>query len=135
VSTLGSWWLARTEALPEEKVLISCFANRTQSATRAVGGKLYITNLRVVFLPHLLDHFTGGDRFELRRASIESVYRRSAGGDTFGGGLRDRLAIKHDEGVDLFVVNTLDELIIHIRRVYALDPERPATSTSGPDTG
>ncbi len=108
---IGSWWLARFAAQAGEEVLFSIFANRTQSSSRAVGGKLFITNRRCLFAPHLFDYVLGGEKCELNLADIMKVEREPSGGDVFGGGLRDRLYIQHKGGHELFVVNHLDSVI------------------------
>jgi hypothetical protein len=111
MAKIGSWWLAKHKALDGELVEFSVLANRTQSSNRAVGGKLFVTNKRVLFSPHLIDYLLKGELFALNLADIVRIDRQGAGGDTFGGGLRARLLIETRSGPELFVVNKLDSVI------------------------
>lgn len=115
MNKIGSWWLAKIEADNREEITHSFLANRTQSSNRAVGGKLFITNTRCLFAPHILDYFTGGKKFEIELSKITGVGIKPAGSDHFGGGLRDRLRITHSQGEELFVVNKLAEVIETIK--------------------
>jgi hypothetical protein len=109
---LGGGWLAAEPMLEGEEPLASWSANRTQSAKRAVGGKLWVTTHRVVFLPHRLDAATGGQKWVAQRSEIAGIGRQAAGGDTLGGGLRDRLQLTLTNGDrQLFVVNRLERVV------------------------
>jgi hypothetical protein len=112
---LGSWWLAKVESLEGETEVFSCLANRTQSSNRAVGGKLIVTNKRILFLPHLLDAALGGQKMTISLGEINGVGIEPAGGDTFGGGLRDRLRVDSQVSIELFVVNKLQEVVDLLR--------------------
>lgn len=116
-ATIGSWWLSSTEALPGEEIRFSKAANRTQSSGRAVGGKLFVTNYRILFLPHLADSATGGQKLLLPLAQVRHIGEQPAGGDRLGGGLRDRLMIVHGGGTELFVVNQLPTVVDTIRQL------------------
>ncbi len=108
---IGSWWLASIKAIKNEEIELSYLGNRNQSRNRAVGGKLFITNMRCVFLPHWFDFISGGKRMEFPLTELESVDVEPKGGDKFGGGLRDRLKLTHKNGHELFVVNKLEAVI------------------------
>lgn len=109
---LGGWRLAKIEGLAGETEVFSTFANRTQSTNRAVGGKLFVTDRRLLFTPHLFDSMLGGETREIFPAEIAGVSAQNAGGDTSGGGLRKRLRIDLKNGVtELFVINKLDKII------------------------
>lgn len=114
---IGAWWLGSIPAQPGEEVLFSALANRTQASYRAVGGKLFATNHRLVFLPHWFDRALGGEGLEIPLRTVTGIGDRPAGGDTFGGGLRNRLTITHTGGEELFVVNKLPELVAELRRI------------------
>lgn len=103
---LGSKWLTPCELLPEEQVLWSCLANRTQNRWRAVGGKLFVTNQRLVFLPHFFDAALKGDKWVADRSDVTSVGTVPPAGGAFSGGLRERVAVQVKDGsTSLFVVN------------------------------
>lgn len=121
---IGSWWLKSHDALSGEEVGWSCFANRTQNSSRAVGGKLFVTSHRILFSPHWLDAVLGGEIWAVNLHEVTSVGVQPKGGDTFGGGLRDRLRVLSAGETDLFVVNGLDALVERLQR--ALEKARAA---------
>lgn len=95
-----------------ENILFSVMANRTQSAQRAVGGKLFVTNKRILFIPHRFDSLFGGKELSLNISEIDTIEKEEAGADVLGGGLRDRLKIvTSNKKNELFVVNNLDDTI------------------------
>ncbi len=109
---IGDWWVTSHDADADERIEWSRAANHLQGR-RQVGGKLFLTNARLLFNPHHLDHALAGRRWSVSLEDIETVDTepRLTGGflDTlFGGGLRNRLRIDLvDESADLFVVNDL----------------------------
>ena len=81
-------------------------ANHTQSSQRAAGGRLYLTDQRLLFEPHGFDADLGGDAVSLPLRDLTDVSR--TGRDLrqfFGGGLRPRLAVATQRQTHLFVVN------------------------------
>jgi hypothetical protein len=115
MSKVGSWWLKSVQAEPDESVVWSHLANRVQSSHRAVGGKLFLTDRRLIFCPHWIDAATGGRTWSLPLSDVAGVGIKPKGGDRFAGGLRDRLQIDLADGdVQLFVVNRLDEVVARL---------------------
>ena len=55
---------------PDEQVLWSQRANRFQSRLRAVGGRLYVTDRRLVFAQHHFDARLGGEDWAAPLAEI-----------------------------------------------------------------
>ncbi len=108
---IGGWWLAGYEELPGEVEVWSCLANRTQN-WRAVGGKLFLTNQRVVFCPHRFDYVLGGQGWAGSLNDIDGFGEEAPNSEPFSGGLRTRLAINLRNGTkELFVVNQLGPVI------------------------
>jgi hypothetical protein len=106
MAKIGSWWLKGVEAEPQEQVAWTQGANRIQGSGRAAGGKLFLTDRRLVFCPHWVDGATGGKTWEVPLATIAAV------GTVQKGGRRDRLRIELADGEDeLFVVNRLAEVV------------------------
>lgn len=110
MTKLGGGLFSAVPSLPDEQVVVSYLANQTQHAARAVGGKLLLTTHRFVFVPHRFDAVTGGRVWIMPRADVLSVGIQSRGGDTFGGGLRERLRLDTNYGAALFVVNKLQQV-------------------------
>lgn len=87
---------------------------------RAVGGKLHVTDRRIVFRPHVLDRVTGGKGFTAPLSAVTGVSKAPKDGQLFSGGLRDRLQIELGDGsVHHFVVNQLDQTIEEELRALA----------------
>lgn len=61
------------EMRPDEQVLWSQAANRFQGRLRSVGGKLFITDRRLVFGPHDFDAALRGEQWSAPLSEIESV--------------------------------------------------------------
>ena len=101
---VGGFWLAGTEKKPGEKLIHSFLANRTQSSYRVVGGKLFVTTTRCIFLPHLIDYLLGGKKSHINLSELESASIEPPDGKYFNGGLRKRLKLSHSQGDELFVV-------------------------------
>ncbi len=117
MTKIGSWWLTKQDAEPEEEVQWSKPANRFQGS-RAVGGKLFLTNRRLLFNPQLVDGMIGGQRWStpLELVSEVTVEPKGSGkAGKLGGGLRDRLKLVLGNGEEeLFVVNKLDEVVARL---------------------
>ena len=106
-------WLKEPDLGEGESVVVAKAANRFQGS-RAVGGKLTVTDRRLVFLPNPVDARLGGKEWTLERNEVASVgvEPRGAKKGLFGGGLRQRLRVRTSTGgEELFVINGLDETI------------------------
>ncbi|WP_154663641.1 hypothetical protein [Saccharomonospora iraqiensis] len=92
-----------------EQTLARYPANRRQSANRAVGGTLWLTSHRMLFLPIAFDARLGGRRWSTTRGTIADVEIVGTKWlEVFSGGLRKRLKVKlRDGGVEIFVVGQL----------------------------
>jgi hypothetical protein len=89
----------------------SCRANRTQSAFRAVGGRLVLEDDRLEFRPHGFDRALAGKGWSVPLARIRSVDKKPRGMNPFNGALRERLRVEAEDGsVELFVVSELDSV-------------------------
>ena len=98
----------------------SCKANRTQSALRAVGGRLVLTSDRLEFQPHGVDKALFGRDWSVPLGRIRSVGAEPRGLNPFSGAMRKRLRVETDDGsVEMFVVSRLDEVIERIEAARA----------------
>jgi hypothetical protein len=111
---IGGGWLKKQEARDGEEVAWSSAANRFQGS-RGIGGKLFLTDRRLLFNPHRIDGMTGGKTWQAELAEVQSVTKEPKGSGKAGragGGLRDRLKLELEDGSEeLFVINKLDEVI------------------------
>ena len=92
---------------PGEQVRETWLANHTQHAQRATGGRLYLTDRRLVFEPHAVDRALDGKVWSVPLRIVTGVDRSERDlSHFFGGGLRRRLRVRLDDGSEwFFVVN------------------------------
>ena len=101
-------FVARPKLRQGESVEESVFANRVQGG-RAIGGKLFITNDRLLFVPHRIDKLLGGEVVAIELARTASIEAAVPDGSFFTGGHRRRLEVRNREGrAEMFVVNHVD---------------------------
>lgn len=108
-------WIDEVELAPEEQLVWKRLANRQQGAYRAVGGRLLLTNQRLIFMPHKFDSATWGKPWsqDLARITKVAIEPRHYGVPlvTPNVGLRRRLRIEeHDGTVNLFVINRVEDV-------------------------
>ena len=119
MARIGGWWLASHSAPDDETVLGSFHVNRLRLTGRPIGGKLFLTDRRLLFSPHLIDAWFGGNKHGIELAHVAAVRRDSL---DVGGGRgaetddsRDILAIDVDDGsVDRYVIDDLEAAIADI---------------------
>ena len=98
-------WRKAPELEPDEQVLVRKAANRNQGG-RSVGGRLTVTDRRLMFKPTILDSILFGRAWSVARDEVAGV------GAAERGGIRKRLCVRTSDGDEqLFVVNKLDDLI------------------------
>lgn len=133
----GRQWEPGQRQREGEQVLKTYKANRTKSEGRAVGGKLFLTDQRLLFEPGSVDSKTGAEKVSIDLDNITKVSTESSGGrglkDTlFGGGMRDRLRIGiNDQTAELFVVSKLSKVKDEIKTIIQggrINPEESGTS-------
>lgn len=106
--------------MPGENVIWRRYANREQSALRQVGGRLFLTSQRIVFVPNRFDDATHGEAWSTALTAIASVTvepsRRALPFPGLAAAWRRRLRIESRDGrVDLFVVNRVDDVVMRLR--------------------
>jgi len=79
MATIGAWWVASHEPLPDETVRWEGKAIRVRPSGSRVGGKLYVTDRRVLFSPHLLEVLFGADAVALDLDTVDAVDRDRGG--------------------------------------------------------
>lgn len=99
--------------------MMEASANHTEGAI-ARGGRLWLTNQRLVFLPHGFDQALGADAVNLPLSEVAHARKEPAGCGPqawFSGGARARLRIDVVDGTtQLFVVNRLDSVVGQIEQ-------------------
>ena len=118
MGTIGGWWVSSHEARPDERVLASYHVNYLQPGGRPLGGKLYRTDQRLLFSPHLIDSLFGGEKVgvDLDRVNEVRLVEGGTGGETGPGSTTDRLRLECDDGsTHSFVVDGLEAALAEIR--------------------
>ena len=125
-------WVAKPSIGKSDSVVWKRAANREQAGWRAVGGRLFLTEGRLLFQPNRLDALLGGKYWECDLSGIASLGKLSPDGKPFSGGIRTRLRIALQDGsVEKFVVNSVDKVINLLRaatteeRVDLVDERSP----------
>jgi hypothetical protein len=81
---------------PEEQILWSARANRKQNALRAVGGRLYVTDRRVLFGPNNADKALAGKEWDAPLTDVQAT--------EVGGLMRTMRVHLRDGSTESFVV-------------------------------
>lgn len=106
-------WFNKPNLNDSEMVELAYPANHTQNNWRAVGGKLFITNQRILFVPNKIDDKLGGEPVEITHDQVSAFFVKGKSisiKELFSGGLVDRLGIRLADGTEhSFVVNNLSE--------------------------
>lgn len=107
------------EPEPGEHVELERRANHS-AGSRAVGGKLTVTDRRIVFEPHGLDKALAGKSVQIPLAEVAAAGTQPRGLNPFSGALRERLRVETSGGDEhLFVIGGRDEVIALIDRLRA----------------
>ncbi len=110
-------WLAAPKLAANETIQWQSSASRSITRWLTAGGRLFVTNERVLFQPNRFDKLTGKKSWECPLASVtglEVIDRDSA---VAPGGLRTRLGLQTSDGTEKFVVNNLDQKIVELREL------------------
>lgn len=122
MSKLGGWWMASYRLSEGESLEAKYPANHFHRNRRPYGGRLYITDRRVIFLPHRLDRVLGGSETVLSFEQIEHVRVESpADRSDPESAVPERLQIDTVSAeTHLFVVSDLESA--YVRIANAVDP-------------
>lgn len=96
----------RPDLAPGERVRWKAFANRVLNSTTA-GGRLFVTDRRVLFQPNRIDARLGRKLWECPLEGVTAIETVGRDARLFAGGPRKRLGIKTADGEEVFVVNRL----------------------------
>jgi hypothetical protein len=115
---------ARPKLEPGEQLRFDALANHAGGSSlygfkAASGGRLVVTDRRVFFKPSRLDAVFSKKGWECpvdAVTGIEVVDRD--GGDVLSGGMRDRLGLRTADGLEVFVVNRLEDKMAELRPLF-----------------
>jgi hypothetical protein len=114
-----SWWLPKPNLEQGERLIWSVSGNRMQGP-RPVGGRLFVTDRRVIFAPNLGEKLLKGKRWEFPRSAIEALTISGQGRDLSEGGLRRRITITTVDGEHSFLIAHADRVVTHLREALGL---------------
>jgi hypothetical protein len=123
-------WVREPDLLSGEKVVWHRNANREQTSLRQVGGRLFLTNHRLLFVPNRFDDATGGEPWSCKTTDIAAVsVEPSRSALPFFGWtaqLRRRLRVEPRAGdAELFVVNRVEDAASMLRAAMELAKPGP----------
>lgn len=116
--------IVRSPPLAVGEIVQSTFAANMAQESRVVGGRLFVSNKRLIFEPHRLDRWTGGEAWSSNLDDIAEVQIEGRSGSLDSKGiptaLRRRLRISEVDGrSSLFLVHDLErrrkEIWEHVR--------------------
>jgi hypothetical protein len=100
-------------------------ANHTRGQM-AVGGRLWLTTSRLVFVPNVFERgVMRRSEWSCRLADVTDVGVASRGIHPFNGAWRRRLVVHHSDGAGLFVVNHVEDVVGVIRQALTGNLHRP----------
>lgn len=103
-------WFNEPVLRDDEEMLFQVPANHTQGK-RAVGGKLFITKSRILFIPNRMDDWFGGKAKEINLedvCAVGMISPRFSMTEIFSGGWTSRMFVEENGGEkNFFVVNQL----------------------------
>jgi hypothetical protein len=118
---------ARPKLEPDEVLRWKARANHVEGPwyslygfQAAAGGQLIVTNRRIFFQPSRADRATGAERWDLPLGAITGIEVIDPAGSAFAGGMRERLGIRTENGVEVFVVNRLAQRISELQALRLL---------------
>jgi len=119
-----TWWFNQPVLHECESLLFEVPANYTQGK-RAVGGKLFGTTQRLMFVPNRMDGRLGGRIVTIPRDDISSVTKADATWtitEIFSGAIVPRMSVLlHDGTQYMFVVNSIDANIATVNSYLTQD--------------
>lgn len=114
-----SFWFAHPKFEIGEAIRWESSAGRTLNRWITSGGRLVITNRRVLFQPNRFDALTGKRPWECPLASVKGVQTVDRDPSVLAGGMRERLGIQTTDGVEVFVVNNAATKVTELRKRFS----------------
>lgn len=120
---MGSW-IGEPALTFGEQILWRRLANRQQGPYRSMGGRLFVTDRRVIFLPNRVDKVTGGqswsrDLTDIARVEVEPRHY-GIPFVTKDVGLRRRLRVEGRDGtIEIFLVNRVKHAVARLEAAIA----------------
>jgi hypothetical protein len=107
--------VARPKLQPAEAIRWKTLANRVLSSRNTSGGQLVLTDSRIFFQPNRIDTMLGRNPWECPVGAVTGIETVDRDRAVLAGGMRKRLGIQTTDGVEIFVVNNLEEKVAELR--------------------
>ena len=113
MSKLGGWLISTYTIEDDEELVVRYPANLFKATGRPLGGRLYLTDHRAIFLPHRIDSALGGTATvmpydEIASVRLETKEERESGGKD----MPNRVQIDMPDGTTYrFVVNNPEKVL------------------------
>jgi hypothetical protein len=110
-----SLWFPRPQTTPDERVTFEAVAN-TFRGLRSIGGKVTVTDRRLLFTPNRLDGLTGARPLAVARADVRRVWLEAPGRAAVrkrgpGAAVRRQVGVDHPAGPTFITVGNPDALM------------------------
>jgi len=96
---------------PGETLRWKALANRVLNPAVTSGGRLVVTDRRVLFQPNRYDMMLGREIWERPLDAVTGVEVVGRDAAVFAAGMRKRLGIRTADGLEVFVVNRLKKKV------------------------
>ena len=93
--TKQNFWFNKPIIPADERILFEVPANHTQGR-RAVGGKMFVTDRRILFIPNRLDGVMGGNCKQIPNGEVSEITKSKPVYsllEIFSGAFRSRLCV------------------------------------------
>jgi hypothetical protein len=112
------FWLANPKLEAGEAIRWESSAGRALNRWITSGGRLVVTNQRVLFQPNRFDAMIGRKPWGCRLAFVTGVQKVERDLSVIAGGARERLRIQTRAGVEVFVVNNATAKVAELSRLF-----------------
>lgn len=73
MTTVGGWFVQSYELEPDETKTEKYATIHHRGDQRPWGGRLYLTDRRLIFVPNFIDRFLGGESFDIPLLEVDHV--------------------------------------------------------------
>lgn len=113
-------WVAKPNLGGDERIRWQSPAGRSLNRWITSGGKLLVTNRRVLFQPNRFDMFTGKSLWDCPLTSAIGIAVVDRDPAVLSGGMRKRIEIQTSDGTQIFVMNQVDKKAQALRKLLNL---------------
>jgi len=113
------FWIAHPKLEEGEAIRWESSAGRALNRWITSGGRLVVTNKRVLFQPNRFDAMTGKRPWGRPLTSVKDVQAVDRDPTVLAGGMRKRLGIQTADGIEVFIVNNVTTKVADLRGLFS----------------